>query len=162
MTNKAADYRELLDRLDLGEIDRLRQAKQAVTYLEGQKQLLQTKLAELDDQIAKVKTGALDPAKVLPRKTAAGGAPALQSDVVGQPPRLPRRARTGTLREKIIEVLRAKNAPLPIADIAQAVTAAGYETSSQNFAQQVAMTLSKMQELERVERGIYRLKPPTA
>ncbi len=67
MTNTTSDYRELLDRLDLGEIDRLRLAKQAVTYLEDQKHSLQAKLVELDDQIAKVKDGTLDPQLVLPQ-----------------------------------------------------------------------------------------------
>ena len=142
-------FGEMLEKMDLHEIEQLKFAKQAITYLEGRRRELLTQTETLDEQIRQIKEGQLDPQKVLPR---------LAMTLSSAAPTVPRKqVRTGTLAQRIVEVLGKQGAPMGIAEIATAVVASGYETACKNFSQQVGITLCKMDTVERVERGLYRL-----
>ena len=148
------DFRVMLEKMDLGEIERLKLAKEAVTWLEGRRQALQAEIGAVNEQIAGVKEGRLDPGTVLPKS-----APRQSGTATGVAMALRRRAaRTGTLRDKVVEVLRTKGSEMGIEDIAKAVQDAGYETMGKNFRQQVTVVLGNSEEIERVRRGEYRLK----
>jgi len=62
------------------------------------------------------------------------------------------------LTSRVVEVLRGKEDGMGIKEIVKAILETGYETSSKNFRQQVAVVLGKMDEVERVGYGVYRLK----
>jgi len=59
---------------------------------------------------------------------------------------------------RMLEVLRGKEDGLGIEEITKAILEGGYETKGKDFRQQVAMALSNAEEIERVSRGVYRLK----
>lgn len=143
------EFKQMLERLDLHEIDKLKKAKQAITYLEGKRKSLQAELATVDEHLAGLKDGSIDPQTILPKIT--GGTPAL--------PSTPRHRQTGeSLSSKIIAVLQGKTDGLKVTEIAAAVLAAGYQTNSQNFRVIVGITAGKMPEVERIAHGVYRLK----
>ncbi len=145
----ANEFKQMLEKLDLEQIEKLRQAKEAIAQMERRRQLLAEQIAAIDEQIAGVANGTLEPAKALGK-----------SAKVPNPALARRRHRGGpSLPDKIVEVLKGQPAGRKVADIAQAVLAAGYQTSAKNFAVIVAMKASRMPQLERVSYGVYRLKP---
>jgi len=154
------EFRHMLDKMDLHEIEGLKLAKQAITFLEGRKRQLQEQLAQVHEQIGKVRDGTLDPQTVLP------SASKQVSDGDGVPRK--RRTREGSLSTKILEILTAKGGgPMSVKDISAAVLATGYETESQTFERTVNAALHQMEQTENVGRGLYRLKtasptPPAA
>ncbi|MBM3860614.1 MAG: hypothetical protein FJ395_13315 [Verrucomicrobia bacterium] len=142
-------FKAMLEKMDLHEIERLKLAKQAVTWLEGRRRALEEQLAAVDEQIVGVKEGRLDPSSVLPKS---GTAPVEK----GEPRR--RRATEGALTKRIAEVLIGKESGMEIDEITKAVLDAGYQTKSKNFRQQVMVALGSTAEVERVGRGLYRMK----
>jgi hypothetical protein len=152
------DFTQMLEKMDLGEIEKLKQAKQAITLLEGKRKAFQERIVFLDEQIAQIKAGTLAPEKVLSvfaaateRKESVAAAPKTIT-----PKRTPRE---GTLSAKIAEVLRAHGGAMHIPEIEAAVRATGYETDSKNLIQQIRIALQHIAQVERVSRGIYRLQP---
>jgi len=142
-------FREMLEKMDLHEIERLKTAKEALTWLEGRRQALQEQMGKVEEQIAGVKEGRLDPNSVLPR----GGTKTPAKGTTRK-----RRKQEGSLASRVTEVLQGKENGLGIEEIAKAVLEAGYETKGKNFRQQVAIALANAEEIERVGRGVYRLK----
>ncbi|MCX7887613.1 MAG: hypothetical protein N3B01_10235 [Verrucomicrobiae bacterium] len=143
-------FRTILEKMDLHEIERLKLAKQAITWLEGRRRALQEQIAAVDEQIAGIKEGRIDPRTVLPK-------PAVPEKPVPHQ----RRTSEGSLANRILAVLRAKNAEMTLEEIAKAVLDGGYQTRSKNFRQLVLITISGMDTVERVGRGLYRAKPTT-
>jgi len=157
MTTHNAELGKLLERLDLHEIEQLKAAKEAITFLEGRRRQLQEQMAEVEAQIAQVKEGKLDTKEVLPAKAQ----PARESGAGREQPK--RKARAGSLASKIVEVLEAKDGrPMSVQEIAEAVRAAGYQSESRNFVRMVNIVLYQMDETESAGRGLYRLKPNLA
>jgi hypothetical protein len=151
MSGNEAEFGRLLDRLDLHQIEKLKLSKQAVTFLEGKRRQLVEQIGAVDQQMAQLKAGTLDPRQVLPAPTPAKPAPA---------PTGGGRRREGSLPTLILNALKAKpNESLSAQQIADAVLAAGYQTGSKDFIQSVRVAIGKLDGLESVERGIYRLKP---
>ena len=58
---------------------------------------------------------------------------------------------------KLVEVFQGKKS-LSLADTIQAVLAAGYKTTSKNFATIVGNTMAKDKRFRRVRKGVYALK----
>jgi len=143
------DFGVMLEKLDLHEIERLKLAKEALTWLDGRRRALQEQISAVDEQIAEIKAGRLDPSSVLPRNETA-------TTTEKQPRK--RRQQEGSLTSRVVEVLRGKEDGMGIKEIVKAILETGYETSSKNFRQQVAVVLGKMDEVERVGYGVYRLK----
>lgn len=148
----ATDFKQILQSLDLHEIDKLRQAKQAITYLQGRKQQLQQEMVTIDEQITAVTDGTIDPASVIPQS-------AKTSRPAGTQAISRRRATAGSLTNKIIDVLKDKPDGLKVSQITEAVLATGYQTTAKNFGVIVGIKAGRMAELERVTHGVYRLKP---
>jgi len=145
------EFKHMLEKMDLHQIEKLKQAKQAITYLEGRRRQLVEQLAVLDEQLAALKEGRLEPSAVLPKPAAPAPAPAVAA--------APRRRKSGqSLPSKIVEVLQGKPDGLSVTEIAQAVLATGHETTAKNFRVLVGINVGKMPELERIGHGIYRLK----
>lgn len=66
--------------------------------------------------------------------------------------------REGSLTACIRAVLERVVGPMRVSEIGDAVIAAGYESSSKNLKIIVANRLSQMEDVEKVERGLYQLK----
>jgi len=139
----------LLEKMDLHQIEQLKLAKQAITLLEGRRKSLLAQMAEIDDQIAAIKSGKLDPKQVLPS--------APQPKEPGSQPRA-RRSVGGGLNEHIVEVLTAAKEPLSVMEIADAVKQRGYESKSKDFVKVVRVAVYGMDNVESAERGRYRLR----
>ncbi len=143
------NFRVMLEKMDLHEIEQLKLAKEALTWLDGRRRALQEQIAAVDVQIEEIKAGRLDPGSVLPRsETAAPVKTATRQ----------RRKQEGTLASRVAEVLRGKESGMGIQEIAKAILDAGYATKAKDFRQHVAVVLGKMDEVERLEYGVYRLK----
>lgn len=152
MGNNEAEFGRLLDRLDLHEIEKLKLSKQAVTFLEGRRRQLVEQIGAVDQQIAQLKAGTLDPRQVLPAPTPPKPAAVPSGAGTG-------RRREGSLPTLILNVLKSKpTESLNAQQIADAVLAAGYQTGSKDFVQSVRVALGKLDGLESVERGVYRLQ----
>lgn len=146
-----ANFRTILERMDLHEIERLKLAKQAITWLEGRRRALQEQIAAVDEQITAIKEGRLDPKSVLPKPAAPTEKPEPRARKPGE----------GTLASRILAVLREKKTEMSLEEIAKAVLESGYQTQSKNFRQLVLITITNIPEVERVGRGLYRAKPVT-
>ena len=144
-----ADFQQLLEKLDLQDIERLRHAKRALALLEQRRQAHLQEIALIEDRIAQVRAGTLDPKRVL------ASAPA---DREKKPEKAPG-YRQGGLTATLVEVLQERGAPMTVADLVEAVRAMGIKSDSKSFVQQVRSTLSTCVLLENVGRGTYRLKP---
>lgn len=101
--------------------------------LRKQRTELQRKLDGLDRQIGKIEGGG---------RTGGGG-----------------RARNSkSLTDTLEEVLRSSGKPMKVGDIVDAVQAAGYRSTSDNFRGIVNQTLIKDKRFTAAERGVYQLK----
>jgi|RhiMethySRZTD1v2_1073278.scaffolds.fasta_scaffold847027_2 hypothetical protein len=69
-----------------------------------------------------------------------------------------RAAREGSLPVVIRSVLERVVGPMRVGEIAEAVVKAGYATKSKNLNIIVANRLAQMDDIEKVERGLYQLK----
>lgn len=67
-----------------------------------------------------------------------------------------RRPEGGALRDFVIKVLRASDAPLGVKEISSRVIAAGYPTASKDLSKAVSNMLPNVKEVKRVDRGLYR------
>jgi hypothetical protein len=147
------DIHNLLDKLDLHQIEQLKLAKQAVTYLEGRKTTLLAEVAEVEDQIAAVKSGNLEPRKVLP-----SGGDGRQKGT----PQPDQRKRAGGLADHVRQALAGATAPMSVQEVAEAVQAQGYQSKSKDFIKGLRVTMYQMKDVDVVERGQYRLKTDPA
>ena len=68
-----------------------------------------------------------------------------------------RASRPGSLSSKLVEVFQGKKR-LSIAEVIEAVLAAGYKTKAKNFSSMVSDFLAKDKRFRRVRRGVYALK----
>ena len=68
-----------------------------------------------------------------------------------------RASRAGTLPSKLAEVLQGK-ARMSIAEVTEAVLAAGYKSKSKAFQKIVGMTLAQNKRFKRVRKGQYSLR----
>jgi hypothetical protein len=66
-----------------------------------------------------------------------------------------------SLRDAILQDLRAAGKPVAIADLTKAVRAAGYVSASPNFSVIVGNTVVKLPEAKRAGRGVYALARPS-
>ena len=73
-------------------------------------------------------------------------------------PRVVRRRRAKRLPQYILEVLKASPGPMPAAEIADAVTKAGYHSSSKNFVGLVRRTCYLNSRIHAKERGKFTIK----
>jgi hypothetical protein len=82
------------------------------------------------------------------------------SQETGAPPRTPavRRKRAKRLPQYILEVLKASPTPMTAAEIADAVTKAGYRSSSKNFVGLVRRTCYLNKRIYTKERGKFTIK----
>lgn len=144
-------FRAMLENMDLHEIERLKLAKQALTWLEGRRRALEDEIAAVDGQIAGVKEGRLDPGSVLPKT---------ETEPVKKGEKRPRRTVEGTVASRIVEVLRAKGSAMSIEEITKAVLEAGCTTTSKSFRRVVTAVVGTVPEVERAGRALYRLKSP--
>ncbi|MBL8841088.1 MAG: hypothetical protein JNL90_06085 [Planctomycetes bacterium] len=71
---------------------------------------------------------------------------------------LPRAGREGSLPTFIRAVLEQVVGPLRVAEIVEAVQQAGYASKSDNLGIIVSNRLAQMDDVERVERGLYQLR----
>jgi hypothetical protein len=76
----------------------------------------------------------------------------------GKRGRPPKAKGSSPLHDMIRDVLKASSEPMKLAEIAEKVKAAGYETKSPNFAMILGLRLSEMKDVRRVERGVYAMK----
>ena len=152
------EFSTLLDSMDLGDIERLRLATEAIQLLEREKSDLERRISEVDDRIAGLRSGSLDPSKVIvsdggPSRRRRRGGGRAGSRRGGRRP-----SGAGTLRATMAEVLAEKGGPMSVAEIEAAVLDKGFKSTSDNFAQVVRTTLSRAEEIKRVGRGRYTLK----
>jgi hypothetical protein len=68
--------------------------------------------------------------------------------------------REGSLPAVIHAVLERVLGPMRVSEIAQAAVKAGYATKSRNLNILVANRLSRMPDVEKIERGLYQLRRP--
>ncbi len=113
--------------------------------------------AALDEQLA-----ALDTAlsamgrRPMPVRPAAGG-PALRAGE-RRPRGVATGRRSGSLKEHIARVLSATGGPMAVKDITEGVRRGGYETRNKTLAKSVGIALTQMPEVDKVGRGLFRLK----
>lgn len=69
-----------------------------------------------------------------------------------------RRPAGASLKDFIRKVLARAGGPMKVKDITDAVLRAGYRTSSKTLANQVSMALAQMKEVQKVGRGVFRLR----
>ena len=66
--------------------------------------------------------------------------------------------RSGSLKDHIARVLRGRSKGLSVKNIVAAVIKAGYESKDKNLDHAVGKALADMENITRIERGVYRLK----
>ncbi len=91
-------------------------------------------------------------------KSAAPAARAPRRKVEQESGALPRAGREGTLPTFIRAVLERVVGPLRVSEIVEAVRQAGYASKSENLNIIVSNRLSQMDDIEKVERGLYQLR----
>lgn len=64
-------------------------------------------------------------------------------------------ARAGSLKDRIVKVLRQRSKPMTPRDIAGAVKGAGYKTKAKDLTKAVSNALPEMKIVKRVGRGLY-------
>ena len=64
-------------------------------------------------------------------------------------------ARAGSLKDRIVKVLRQRTKPMTPKDIAAAVRNAGYKTKAKDLTKAVSNALPEMKMVKRVDRGLY-------
>jgi hypothetical protein len=62
------------------------------------------------------------------------------------------------LHDMIRTALKSSSEPVKLADLAEKVKAAGYQSKSDNFAVILGLRLSEMKDVKRVDRGVYTMK----
>lgn len=161
--------------LSLGDLRRLIEAKEAETAeLADQREALVAELGELDAKIAAEsgggarrgrKPGKRSPGRQRKAKRGLGRPPNAKR---GRPAKAKARRTFGRrsgrkpgakgqspLHNMIRTALEASSGPVKLADLAGKVKAAGYKTTSANFALILGLRLSEMKDVKRVERGVY-------
>ncbi len=71
-----------------------------------------------------------------------------------------RKSRGPSTREAMIEILRASEKPLRVAQIVERLAASGCETKSVNPKNMVGAMLAQSSDFKRVDRGLYTVKKP--
>jgi hypothetical protein len=132
------------------QLERLRQEHEArekqLGGLMQRKQDLQAQLAEVEAEI---------------RALTRGGKGQRVSVANGPHPGRGRGGRRGNrlpLRELVLELLRKNNRPMAAREVAEQALAAGYRTTSKDFTNVVWVALGRLNEVENLPGGGYRLK----
>ena len=127
----------------------LANTKQRIQGLKDRREKLLAQVAEVDRQIVEL---AGEPVAPVPEEEAPAPAPAKPKE----PRKLPKN--TMSLNDAIVKVLSEAKKPMRVAEIAEAVKAAGYKTTSTVFAKQVSGIAAVEKRVEKVERGVFALK----
>lgn len=69
-----------------------------------------------------------------------------------------KRGRRGTLIEAIVNVLKAADSPMKVAETAKAVVKAGYKTKSKNVPNVIREALTRVPGIKKASRGQYTMK----
>ncbi len=119
------------------------------------------------DEIGETLQAMLAGGQIAPGRQRAPGAPvasepaaarAGRRKVAQESEKLPRAGREGSLPTFIRAVLERVVGPLRVAEIVEAVQQAGYASKSDNLGIIVSNRLAQMDDVERVERGLYQLR----
>ena len=155
-----ADLRRALDQKER-ELELLAQKKDE---LAERASALQTELDDLGETLQAMLAGSIAASPRAARTSRPPrGTKSEPSEAAGSKPRGPRRVRQGVAGEAgslvtvIRSVLERVLGPMRVAEIADAVKRAGYQSSSDNLGIIVANRLAQMEDVERVDRGLYQL-----
>lgn len=134
-----------------------------VAALRKERGAILARLAAIDKQIARLSGKARRGRKPGPKrgkkaKVAKKAVKKTAKKAVNKAPRARKRATGRPLGEYLVDVLKAAGSPLRIKDIAPAVAKAGYQSASKDFYGIVATALRENKAIQKVSRGIYKLK----
>ena len=66
--------------------------------------------------------------------------------------------RAGSLKDYIAKVLAGRKRPTAVKDVTEAVLRSGYKTKNKTLAKSVGIALAQMPEVDKVRRGLFRMK----
>ena len=127
----------------------LANTKQKLQGLKEKLEKLLAQVAEVDKQIAEL---AGEPVVPVAEQKAPASSPAKAK----KPRKLLKN--TMSLNDAIVKVLGEAKKPMRVAEIAEAVKAAGYRTTSRTFAKQVSGIAAEEKRVEKAARGLFALK----
>ncbi len=127
----------------------LASTKHQIQTLKDRREMLLAQIAKVDKNIAQLAGEPVAPAAEQKAPTRAPAKPKKQR-------KLPKN--TMSLNDAIVKVLGEAKKPLRVAEIAEAVEAAGYTTTSKTFAKQVSGIAAEEKRVEKVARGLFVLK----
>lgn len=149
------------------EIEELRRQRDRLAELTQQREELHTQLRVIENDIALVErsmtsslhrfSSRFNGVPSVPDSPLPVAAPTTAARVTEPPPAVIEPKAT-TLRDEIKKVLRAARGPLSGPEIADRIKAAGYKTSSANFANIVKKHLNEMEDVSYVRGEGYKLK----
>jgi hypothetical protein len=123
----------------------------ALPHLRAAHQALISERAKLDGQIAAL-------------ASLFGGEPAPAARTAGTTPRATRAAggrtpyRSGSLKEHLHNALAQAGGAMAVKDLTTAVVANGYTSANKTLAKSVGIALAEMKDVQKVKRGLFRLK----
>jgi len=124
----------------------LAKAEQRIAALEKKRANLLAQVGKVEAEIAVLRgEGKPTPAPAAPKAKRKGMKKA-------------KRGRKGTLIEAIVNVLKAADSPMKVAEIAKAVVKGGYKTKSKNVPNVIREALTRVPGIKKASRGQYTMK----